>query len=161
MPGTEQPELSLERFSALVEAYGGELSRFPERERAAAKELLRSSREAQQLLAAASVFDSLLASAKLDLPSPELERELAQIPARFPQQRSKLRLLPFRTPARAGLAAAAAVLLGLLGGQLNPVDAPSTDSNDSLSTGDQADIAALTFADGLFDDLTTDQGDAE
>lgn len=159
MPSTEQPELTMERFSALVEAYGGDLDRFPPRERAAAKALALSSREAQQLLAAARVFDSLLASARDDLPSPELERELRQIPARHAQQRSRVWLLPFRSHGRAGLLAAAAVLLGLLGGELAPADPGLEMSDDPSMTGEQADIAAVTFGDLLFNELTSSGAD--
>lgn len=154
MPGTEQPELTMERFRALVEAYGGDLERFPQRERASAKALALASREAQQLLATARVFDSLLASARDDLPSAQLENELSAIPFRHVQQRSRIWLLPFRTHARAGLAAAAAVLLGLLGGQLAPPES-GPDGDDIGVTSEQADIAAVTFGDLLFGELTS------
>ena len=40
MADTKQPELSMERFEALVGAYGCDLDRFPLRERAAAKALV-------------------------------------------------------------------------------------------------------------------------
>ncbi|MDB4972924.1 MAG: hypothetical protein JWN48_1265 [Myxococcaceae bacterium] len=153
MPGTKQPELSIERFGALVEAYGGNLDRFPERERTAAKALALRSKEAQELLAAARVFDSLLASARDDLPSVELEQTLARIPERFTQQRSSARLLPFRTHARAGFAAAAAVLLGLLSGQLATGEDSASSDETALSSA-QADIAQVSFGDELFNDLT-------
>ena len=149
----------MERFSALVEAYGGDLDRFPQRERAAAKALALSSRDAQQLLLAARVFDSLLASARDDLPSAELERELLQIPARHTQQRSRLWLLPFRSPARAGIAAAAAVVLGLLSGQLGPADVSGDGGDDASITSEQADLAAVTFGDLPFSELTNDGAD--
>jgi hypothetical protein len=151
MPSTQQPELTIERFSALVEAYGSDLDRFPRAERTAAKQLALSDKQAQALLAAARVFDTLLASARSDLPSAELEQRLYEIPDRYVQQRPSIRLLPFRTHARAGFAAAAAVLLGLLGGQLDTGE-PLT-SEDSVGS-EQADIASLTFADDLFDDLS-------
>ncbi|MDB4986041.1 MAG: hypothetical protein JWN04_1219 [Myxococcaceae bacterium] len=154
MPDTKQPELSMERFSALVEAYGADLERFPARERAAASALALRSTEAQQLLAAARVFDSLLASARDDLPSVELEEKLARIPERYQQQRPSVRLLPFRSHARAGLAAAAAVLLGLASGQL--VNSEAGAGDDTPISGEQADVASITFADGLFSDLTVD-----
>ena len=44
MADTKEPELSLERFGALVEAYGADFERFPLRERSAAKALLLRSR---------------------------------------------------------------------------------------------------------------------
>lgn len=164
MADTKQPELSLERFAALVEAYGAEFERFPPHERTAAKALLLRSREARDLLSAAQAFDAILAAARENLPTPELEARLDGIPQRFAQERVRPRLLPFRSRQQTVLAAAAAVLLGLLGERYAPDDAPELDTGtqavDSASVdgSEQTDIASLTFADDLFDDLTPQEG---
>jgi hypothetical protein len=151
MADTKQPELTLARFGALVEAFGGDFERFPLHERAQARALALSSRDAQRLLEAARAFDGLLASARDNLPTVALEARLERIPERYAQERPAFRLLPFRSRPQAALAAAAAVVLGLLSGQL------ATDAGGERSGLDgveQADIASLTFADDLFDDLT-------
>jgi len=164
MADTKQPELSLERFAALVEAYGAEFDRFPLHERTAAKALLLRSREARELLSAAQAFDGILAAARENLPTPELEARLDDIPQRFAQERVRPRLLPFRSRQQTALAAAAAVLLGLLGEHYAPDDALELDSSAQWvdSTSDDGatstDIASLTFADDLFDDLTPQEG---
>jgi hypothetical protein len=147
MADTEQPELSIERFQALVEAYGGDLERFPQRERAGARELLRRDAAAQRLVQAARAFDLVLEEARLDV-SPALLERLSAIPRQHAQGASVVRLLPFRSAKQTWLAAAAAVVLGLLGEYAS--DQPSYDG---------ADLSALTFADDLFDDLALQEGD--
>ena len=164
MADTKQPELSLERFAALVEAYGADFERFPLHERSAAKALLLRSREARELLSAAQAFDTILAAARENLPTPALEARLDSIPQRFAQERARPRLLPFRSRQQTVLAAAAAVLLGLLGERYAPDDTLELDATTQQVDGasadgaDQADIASLTFADDLFDDLTPEEG---
>jgi len=159
MADTKQPELSLDRFSALVEAYGADFDRFPPSERAQARALALRSRDAQRLLEAARAFDGLLASARDNLPTVALESVLDRIPERYTQERRGVRLLPFRSRPQAALAAAAAVLLGLLSGQLAGDGGSEPFSN--VDTVEQADIASLTFADDLFDDLTPEEGGTE
>lgn len=154
MADTLEPELSLERFGALVEAYGADFERFPQRERAAARALARSSPDAQRLLEAARAFDGLLASVRGDLPHVELEARLDRIPERFAQERRSAALLPFRTRQHTWLAAAAAVLLGLFSGELAHEDDTTGGGAIDSSSVVQADIASLTFADDLFDDLS-------
>jgi hypothetical protein len=158
MADTKQPELSLERFGALVEAYGGDLERFPERERVPAKALVLRSREARRLLEAASTFDELLASAREHVTRVDFETLLMRIPEQHAQQRTLISLLPFRSLGRASLAAAAAVALGLISGQLG------SDTTEVASAGlsiEQAELSALTFGDELLDELTDAEGSAE
>jgi hypothetical protein len=164
MADTTEPELSLERFAALVEAFGADFERFPARERSAAKALLLRSHDAQRLLLAAQAFDGILAAARENLPTVELEARLDTIPVRFAQERAFGRLLPFRSRQQTVLAAAAAVLLGLLGGGYapdllaEPASAPDSAELTSTERAEQSDIASLTFADDLFDDLTPQEG---
>jgi hypothetical protein len=148
MADTEQPELTLERFQALVEAYGGDIERFPTRERVAARELVARSEAAQRLLQAARAFDVVLREARADVTPDALLERLGEIPLRHAQRAQVVRLLPFHSSKQTWLLAAAAVLLGAIGGNYANGDAPTTDSSE---------IASLTFADDLFDDLTLQQ----
>ena len=156
MADTQQPELTLERFEALVAAYGGDFARYPERERAGAEALVTRSREARRIFEAAGAFDALLRSARAELPPRmELVARLGNIPATYAQTRSVVSLLPFRTRSRAFLAAAAAVLLGVAGGRAVPAA-----DDDALRVA-EADVSSLGFLDELLDDLTLDEGELE
>lgn len=157
-----QPELTLERFAALVEAYGGDVERFPERERALARALSLRSGEAHRMLEGARALDDLLVSARADtmrLRPVLLEEALERIPERFPQIRPPLVILPFRTPFRAALAAAAALLLGVFSERYVP--ATMLDDAEPGVRSEQADMGSLTFADDLFDELGASEGERE
>lgn len=52
--------MNLDRFAAIVDAYGGSPSRWPEAERAAAVALLKTSSDAQRLAEEAEALDGLL-----------------------------------------------------------------------------------------------------
>ena len=54
------PPMTLQRFLRLVEAYGSQLSRFPDAERGAAEALLRVSEPARAALAEESELDGVL-----------------------------------------------------------------------------------------------------
>lgn len=149
MADTKRPELSIERFALLVEAYGSDLERFPTQERAAAKALVLRTPEARRMLEAARALDVLLASARDAHDTVELESALGQIPERHRQVRLGIVFLPFRSRRQAGIAAAAAVALGLLTGQF--ASGTATDDADEI---EQASVS-LTFADGLLQDLTS------
>jgi len=148
MADIRQPELSLERFEALVEAYGGDLERFPSAERGRAKALVLRSRDARRMLEAARAFDRLLEEARDFGPSVELEQALLEIPARHGQASRGLVMLPFRSRKLAWLAAAASLLLGAFSGRALP---ESTASDDNAV--EQAEIVSLAFADELFEEL--------
>ena len=151
MADTQQPEFSLERFEALVAAYGGDFSRYPERERACAEALVARSRDARRIFEAARAFDSLLRSARAELPPRlELMARLGASPIRH-EERSVVALLPFRSRGRAWLAAAAAMLLGIAGSRVLPEEARER-------TTEQADMSALGFVDELFEELVREGG---
>lgn len=157
MADTQQPELTLERFEALVAAYGGDFARYPERERPGAEALVARSREARRIFEAARAFDALLRSARAELPSRvELEARLGSIPKLHAQDRSVVSLLPFRSRGRAVLAAAAAVLLGVVSGRALPAD----DYAEQVVS-DQADLGGLGFLAELLDDLALGEGGSE
>jgi len=66
--------MNLERFTAIVDAYGGSPSRWPDAERAAALAFMQTSPEAQRLADEAEALDSLL-----DLPeTAPVTRELQE-----------------------------------------------------------------------------------
>lgn len=151
-----QPELSSERFQALVEAYGGDLERFPAGERVRAKALVLRSPEARRMLEAARAFDALLEEARDAGPDIMLSQALLEIPERHAQSSRGL-LLPFRSRKMAWLAAAASLGLGALSGQAVPAAEEETTA--------QAEVTALAFADQLFEELAgqsaTQEGGAE
>lgn len=142
MADTRQPELSLARFEALVEIYGGDLDRFPEAERGAAKALVLHSKEARRALDAARALDALLESARVESTSLELEQRLAGIPAQHAQ---RVRLVfPFGSRKLGFLAAAAALALGVFSGSVR---------EEADVRGLDRDEVALAFADELFQEL--------
>jgi hypothetical protein len=152
MTDTREPELSLERLEVLVEAYGGNIDRFPARDRARAKALVMRSPDARRLLDAARGLDALLEAVRESTPSLELESALSRIPSVHVQERRRFALLPFPTRGAAWLAAAAALALGVLsGGALG--DGELAESPESI---DEAEVAAVAFADDLYGELEFD-----
>jgi hypothetical protein len=74
--------MNLERFAAIVEAYGGSPARWPDAERAAAVALMKASPEAQRLAEEAEALDGLLDMTETAPATRELQdRILAEIPA--------------------------------------------------------------------------------
>ncbi|WP_022661488.1 hypothetical protein [Paucidesulfovibrio longus] len=82
------------RLARILEAYGGNPSRWPEAERAAALALLESLPDAQQLREQALRLDLLLDASPETEPSPELRT--AVLSARPRRSAPRFRLLPWR-----------------------------------------------------------------
>lgn len=100
-----------DRFRNLAEAYGGELSRWPGAERAAAERLLAAEPALAAVLAEASALDDLLAA----VPAPSASAALAErIAASAPAPRRPR--LSWAWPAGLGAGLAAACAAGLLAG---------------------------------------------
>ncbi|WP_421786055.1 hypothetical protein [Hyphobacterium sp.] len=97
----------MNRFADLADAYGGEIDRWPEDERAAARLLLAESGDARAMLADAQQLDGLLSDSGEVAPSELLVRRiLKSAPAR-----------PFEADwRRPAVAAAAALIIGVIGG---------------------------------------------
>jgi len=101
--------LSLVRFRALATTYGAAISRWPEKERAAAQALLQESSAARALLAEEGALDTLFEALPLEPLPAGLGARLGRIPTTNPPEQ------PLRLPRRAlwgpaiGWAAAAAV----------------------------------------------------
>jgi ferric-dicitrate binding protein FerR (iron transport regulator) len=102
--------LSIERFEALVAAYGADLRRFPEKERAAAEGTLATSARARELFTREAELDAALVSLPAPELSPALARRLAEVPLRAPQRRFGLPSIRWVVP---GLGWAAALSFGL------------------------------------------------
>lgn len=98
--------MTLDRFRALCDAYGGEVRRWPAEEREAAQAFVETSEVAREALAEARRLDDALDQARLT-PSPELVRRIAACaPASD------------RAPSWAAMAAALALAAGLGAGWL-------------------------------------------
>jgi hypothetical protein len=150
--------LTLQRFLELVEAYGGQLSRWPAGERDAAQALIRVSEPARAALAAEAELDGVLASSAAPDVSPALSRRLNEIPIRAPAV-ARARW-PFQRVWAPALGWAAAAALGVaLGSGIGGWDSDEGPS-DSRETGAEAaesqapsDEALASLALGSFADL--------
>jgi hypothetical protein len=116
--------MTVRRFRALAETYGGALERWPAAERRAARELLLREPSLRGVLAAESELDQLLAEGEVGAASPSLLARLEGIPERSSQKQPfPLKARSFRWPAL-GWAVAAGV--GLWIG--TTVEAPELDT---------------------------------
>jgi len=131
--------LSIERFEALVAAYGADLSRFPAHQRAAAERTLKTSARARELLAREAELDAALVGLPEPELSPQLARRLAEVPLRAPQRRFGLPSIRWLVP---GFGWAAALSFGLwLGMTEVSEDAVGADESAELSN-DTAELEA-------------------
>lgn len=155
-------EITLERFAAIVDAYGASPERWPAPERSAADALLAASAPARALLAEARMLDGLLAAAPLEAPSDALvERLMAARPralaalAPAAKPRGLFRELvdaiwPYGSPALPTGALAASIVLGValgsvseisvLNGSATATAAAETETGDRLISLALADV---------------------
>ncbi|NBC33135.1 MAG: hypothetical protein GVY13_10720 [Alphaproteobacteria bacterium] len=141
-PSGEFPaDMSLDRFAALVDAYGARPERWPATERPAALALLEVSAEARARRDEAAALDALLAESVVPAPAPALADAIL---ARAPAQASALaktrgrrsqpdrglaaraalwlrQLLPEAADWRGAAALAASLLVGVAVGYLTPL----------------------------------------
>jgi hypothetical protein len=157
---TMNREISLERFAAIVDAYGASPMRWPADERGAAEALLAFSADARALLDEARMLDGVLAAAPVEAPSDALvarlmaarPRPAAPVPAGKP--RSIFRELisaiwPYGSPAIPAGALAASIMLGIALGSVSEI-AVLNGSQIAAASGDsEADerLIALALAD--------------
>lgn len=129
--------MTIERFSQLLEAYGGNAKRWPIEEQLAALNLLQQSVEARRLQQSSLTLDRLLNSVQISPPSRMLqERILAQVQPLTSQAQDVwqwfIQLIVGTTPSehfwRPAVALAIPLLLGIVIG-LNLASIP-TDDND-------------------------------
>jgi hypothetical protein len=122
----------LERFKALLGAYGAQPERFPDGERDAARALLESSEEARALARAESSLDDVFALAPAPELSPRLARKLAELPIRHARPERRSRFAGVFT----GLGWGAATAFGVYWGA-------HTEALESAGTGDEsAEVAS-------------------
>ena len=103
-------DMTLDRFAALLDAYGADPARWPDAERAGAHALLDRSAEARARRDAAAALDALRDRAAAAPSSALAARILAQAP---PAPRAKVVRLRARVAAAVGLAAAASLAIWL------------------------------------------------
>jgi hypothetical protein len=137
--------LTLERFQALLEAYGARPELWPADERAAALALRDASAEARALFEAELGLDAAFAG----VVDPELDasflRRLNEVPLRAPQKRSWFSIRGLWVPAASWAFAAA---LGLSFGLTEPF-ADETDTTEPVAA---ASVVAPDTATALADD---------
>ena len=140
-----KPQMDLQRFEELAEAYGGQLEHWPEPERHAARALLNDSPHAESLLRRAAGLDELLHTVDVDEPSPTLMARVRSIPARFEAQSS---WWPFQSVWRPMLALVTSLALGVLSGlsslEAAPED-PSVNEASIATTSGVDELSALAF----------------
>ncbi len=141
--------LSEERFRELLDAYGAEISRFPEPERRAAELLLESSEKARGWLAEEQALDARVEealSAALEPLSPELERRLESIPIRHRQTKQGGRVVRLFVPAITWAAAACVGLL--LGSGALPFGDDTSSSDEAAEVqSEEEELVALAVGD--------------
>lgn len=155
-------EITLERFAAIVDAYGASPMRWPVAERGAAEALLAASTEARALLSDARMLDGMLAVAPVEAPSAALVERLmaarpraAAAPAATAKPQGFFRELigaiwPYGSPALPTGALAASIMLGVALGSVSEIAVLNTTSttvtaSDETETGDR--LIALALAD--------------
>lgn len=143
--------MTLKRFQTLVTTYGGQLTRWPEAERGAARALLEISEPARAWLAEEETLDATLEAFAIPSLSPALEQRLTQIPLRTP--RAARPRWPFKSlwaPA-IGWAAAAAVGVILGASMEDPVQTSRETAAELTSS--TAEDALVSLALGSLEDL--------
>lgn len=126
--------MALERFEDLAEVYGGEIARWPEGEREAARALLAANPERlSPVLVGAAQLDRLLDLAPAQSVDAAL---LGRLIAAAPQARNAARRWIAGLGAALGLSAAAlaGVAVGVLAGRPAPVEAPVAVAAEPLVT---------------------------
>lgn len=131
------------RFRALLESYGADCARWPERDRAPAQAFLARSNEAALWLAEEQRLDRMLDAAPELSPSPSLLRRVAEIPARHaaPAGQSFGRLRHW---------IAGAVALAAVGAAVGAIVPESTLDSDAVTS---EEIAPLSWAGDLAEEL--------
>ena len=138
--------MSIDRYRALLAAYGARLELWPADERDAAQALLDSSAEARELSREEAGLDALFASAAAPALSAGLSCKLAELPVAEPQPR---KLWPFRRTWVPALAWAAAAALGIGLGSVAPD--PEGGEAATADTAEAANAASDEAADAMGD----------
>jgi hypothetical protein len=128
--------LSLERFRALIAAYGARPELWPDTERAAALALRDASAEARALFDEEAALDATLGALPAPEVSPDFLRRLNEVPLRAPQKRRWFALPRLWIPA---VSWAFAAVLGLgLGFSTDALETDEADGGTSVAAVDSA-----------------------
>jgi anti-sigma factor RsiW len=154
-------KLTLERFEQLLDRHGAELDRFPERDRAAAAELLAADPEARRLHAQAAALEAGLRGLPAPEPSAALRRAVAEIPLRNPQPAPGVPSLSRLPPRRVFALFASAALMVALGALSATLTGPDPDLSPLAAESEQDEpadddldiLTELAFASELDDEL--------
>jgi hypothetical protein len=154
-------KMTLERFAAIMDAYGTSPERWPADEHAAAEALLAETPAAQALATEAAKLDLMLAAAPVEAPSAALvERLMAARPraatvAPAPQGNKGIfrrlieTLWPYGSPVVPTGALAASIMLGVALGSVSEISvldvAPANAASAEMETGER--LVALALAD--------------
>ncbi len=160
-----ETDMTLERLSELVDAYGASALRWPTGERAGAETLLARSAEARALVARAADLDRLLDMAPHEAPSADLvARIMAARPraasgqvvsirtaGRSPWRAVARAVWPYGSPAFPAGALAASIMLGIGLGVLAPstlstLGLTTTVATSSATTGTGDQLVSLALA---------------
>ena len=155
--------MTLARFAELLNAYGAELSRWPEVERDAAQRLCAGDAEAMRLRATAEKLDALLNAVPAHEPSAVLRARVAEITIRHPRPGSQASRLPFAHKWwQVAFAGAFASVLGVISGAWTAEDPTTAATASVTSTGGAGSAGSVdtdpnfdTAADDGWDELTT------
>ncbi|MDD9935403.1 MAG: hypothetical protein OXT09_17475 [Myxococcales bacterium] len=148
-----EEDLTLTRFTELLDVHGADLQRWPEPVRDAARALAASDAQAAELLQQARQLDDVLDSWESLPPSTELQRAVAEIPLRHPREAGAK--LPWFLGAfwRTALSAATVVALGCAAGSLGN-DAPQAPAApDQLAALDPPELEATEEETDELDEL--------
>ena len=134
--------MTLERFEALAEAYGGDVARWPLAEREAAAQLMAAEPDwVRDILARADALDAALAAFS---PPRAASGLMDRIVASAPQPRSRTRWTGWLVPAGMGAGLAAACAAGMvMGARLS--SPPAAPEADPIVTAVSDDDAAFYF----------------
>lgn len=124
--------LTLARFTELLDAYGAELTRWPELERPRAAELIDAQPQAAKLLAEAAQLDGLLDSYHTPEPAPRLRARVLEVPLVAARGRRRLGF-------RLAWAVALSCVIGIASG------AYTADNTSGSEDDEWSELAALSF----------------
>jgi hypothetical protein len=140
--------MTLDRFRALADAWGGDLSRWPASEQAAARSLMESAPAARAELDDARSFDALLSRDVVSPPSTGLRRAIVlAADARLEGGFWKTLWRELGGARIAGPALAASVVLGIAA---SAILSPALET--ATSTDESPDYAELALLDGAYED---------
>jgi len=156
--------LTIERFRALLAAYGAHPERWPDDERERAMALVASSPEAERSLAAETSFDAAVAALEPEEPSADLMRRLNEIPARFPAEHAASRRFGLLAALGWAMAAAFGVIWGVRSADTEAFSADTGmsaaaagQSTDATSTAAEQDDDIVALALGSVGDIGDEQ----